>query len=221
MPNLLCPQCSTLTIAPARFCNNCGVGFSVQPIVEKPKSKNGLVLIILLAVLGVVSLPFQKPDDAQTIDTTISANQPLPASPPVWTDSQRLQKARELIKTADPQQLQLALGLLKSIPKTAKEYREGEKLITDLGRIVLEREVLGQRPISGKAEVSEYLSQVINDYGSSEFVQWSEVEKVYLKKEPYWSVKLRIRAKNAFGAYTVKDAVFYIRQGQVVKAQGL
>ena len=86
--------------------------------------------------------------------------------------------------------------------------------------------MLGQKPENsgwnGKvACVDRYLKTTLNDYDSSEYMEWSPVTKVELKGEPYWAVKLKLRAKNAFGAYIVKDVAFFIRQNEVVKAVGL
>ena len=89
-----------------------------------------------------------------------------------------------------------------------------------------ERLVMGPKPHSsewdgGVQPVKDYLKAVLNDYDSSEFVEWSPVVKTYVGKEPYWTVRLRLRAKNAFGALILRDTYYYIRNNQVVMSKGL
>jgi hypothetical protein len=92
-------------------------------------------------------------------------------------------------------------------------------------RLAAERLLLGDKPQSGYngkvSEVDQYLSKTLNDYDDSEYVEWTPVKKIEIKGEPYWAVGLKLRAKNAFGAKILKDVVFLIRQGQVVKTMGL
>jgi hypothetical protein len=66
--------------------------------------------------------------------------------------------------------------------------------------------------------VDEYLKQVLNDYESAEYLQWTFPEKVVIKKAPYWQVRLKLRAKNAFGAKIIKVYTFLIQNNVVVKA---
>jgi hypothetical protein len=44
---------------------------------------------------------------------------------------------------------------------------------------------------------------------------------VYIGKEPYWGVRLKLRAKNAFGAYILRDTYYFMRNNKVVKSEGL
>lgn len=69
--------------------------------------------------------------------------------------------------------------------------------------------------------VVKYLRRNLNDYDSSEFVEWSPVTKLKVKGEPFWVVRLKLRAKNAFGGYILKDTFYFIRQNEVVAAEGL
>jgi hypothetical protein len=118
---------------------------------------------------------------------------------------------------------------LKAIPKTEKDYKEAQslskKLYDRVIRLAAERLLLGDKPQSGYngkvSEVDQYLSKTLNDYDDSEYVEWTPVKKIEIKGEPYWAVGLKLRAKNAFGAKILKDVVFLIRQGQVVKTMGL
>ncbi len=89
-----------------------------------------------------------------------------------------------------------------------------------------ERIVMGPKPMQigsggGVSQVKDYLSSVLNDYENSEFVEWLPISKVYVGKEPYWGVGLRLRAKNRFGALVLRDTYYYIRNNQVVKSKGL
>jgi hypothetical protein len=123
-----------------------------------------------------------------------------------------------------------AMKPLHEIPKTSKDYAPAQALINRLiqksARITAEILVLGPKPIStpwdGRVDaVVEYLKSSLNDYDSSEFVEWSAVKKVEVKGEPYWGVRLKLRAKNAFGAYLLRDTYYFIRQGSVVRTEGL
>jgi hypothetical protein len=69
--------------------------------------------------------------------------------------------------------------------------------------------------------VVEYLKNNLNDYDSSEFVEWSPVTKLEVKGEPFWVVRLKLGAKNAFGGYVLKNTFYFIRQNKVVNAEGL
>jgi len=119
---------------------------------------------------------------------------------------------------------------LKDIPKDSKDYKEAQslhkKLIDRVSVIAAERIVLGNKPENsawdGSVRPAEnYLKEVLNDYSSSEYLGWTKVEKIYQGKEPYWQTSVRLRAKNAFGAYIVRDVTFWIRNNQVVKVKGL
>jgi ribosomal protein S26 len=70
-------------------------------------------------------------------------------------------------------------------------------------------------------EVDQYLKSHLNDYDSAEYVEWSEVKEVKIKDTSYWGVRLKLRAKNGFGAYKLMTAYFFIRNGRVVFTEGL
>ena len=65
--------------------------------------------------------------------------------------------------------------------------------------------------------VDRYLKRVLNDYDSSEYLEASTPRKVLIKKMPYWEVSLRLRARNAFGAYIVTVKTFLIQDEQVIR----
>jgi len=119
---------------------------------------------------------------------------------------------------------------LREIPKDAKEYKQAQalnkKLIDKSARIGAELLVLGPKPKNSEWDgrvdpVVRYLRKTLNDYDSSEFVEWSPVTKVEVKGEPFWAVRLKLRAKNAFGGYILRDTYYFIRQNEVVASEGL
>ncbi|HEX7957831.1 MAG TPA: hypothetical protein VF508_12850, partial [Pyrinomonadaceae bacterium] len=65
------------------------------------------------------------------------------------------------------------------------------------------------------------LKEVLNDYDSAEYLEWSRVARTYVKGEPFWVVKLKLRAPNAFGAKIIKTPIFFIRRDTVVRVEGL
>ncbi len=132
--------------------------------------------------------------------------------------------------TADLKDFDAVMAPLREIPKEAKEYKDSQallkKLIDKSSVIGAEIVVLGEKPENSAWDGSvrpaeKYLKEVLNDYSSSEYLDWTKVAKVYEGKEPYWHTTVRLRAKNAFGAFIVKDIAFWIRRGQVVKVKGL
>ena len=86
--------------------------------------------------------------------------------------------------------------------------------------------IIGKKPLqsSWDAEVlpvKRYLRTHLNDYDSSEFVEWSRVTKVTVDGQKYWGVRLKLRAKNAFGGYILRDTYYYMRHDEVKFATGL
>ena len=69
--------------------------------------------------------------------------------------------------------------------------------------------------------VKEYLSRNLNDYDSSEFIKWSPIVVGKHNGKRCWAVRLKLRAKNRFGALIVKDTEFYIVNNRIVGADGL
>jgi hypothetical protein len=195
----------------------------------------GVVVVVLLAVMVVAVFDpksFAPPPPATAAAKSASTPQPTPSPeqtplPP----AEILTRAKGLIyEGASKDSLGQAVDMLRSIPREAKEYKAAqpllEKTMKRWARLAAEELVLGPKPDgggwNGKVHcVDQYLKSNLNDYESSEYLEWSPVTRVDLKGEPYWAVKLKLRAKNAFGAYIVKDVVFFIRQNQVVQAVGL
>lgn len=69
--------------------------------------------------------------------------------------------------------------------------------------------------------VDQHLRSNLNDYQSAEFLDWSRVAPTKLEGQNVWSVKVRLRANNAFGAKILKDVEFFIRNDKVVSVTGL
>lgn len=151
---------------------------------------------------------------------------PSPLSP-----AEALAKAKQMAGgNASRTELGQAVDMLSGIPKEAKEYKEAQSLLAPTrkrwARLAAEEIVLGPKPENsgwdGKVYcIDRYLKRTLNDYDSSEYLEWSPVTRMDVKGEPYWAVRLKLRAKNAFGALIVKDVVFLIRQNEVVSAVGL
>lgn len=64
--------------------------------------------------------------------------------------------------------------------------------------------------------VVRYLNENLNDPYSMKLLKWSKLRIVYKYNQPFWYVTLRLRAKNGFGAYILKEAGFYLRNNKVV-----
>lgn len=196
--------------------------------------KNSLPFLILLGVLGCATTNRSGSNSAPSPPAATPAATPTP-TPQEFSDLRA--EAKRLLDVKD-ENLYLqepgAYGLLASelgeIPKTSKDYKEAqglnEKLVKKMLAVNLEQALLGEKPKSSEWDgsvqpVKEYLKATLNDYSSSEFVEWSPVAVVRLKGKPYWAVRLKLRAKNAFGAYLLRDTYYFIQGGQVVRAEGL
>jgi len=116
---------------------------------------------------------------------------------------------------------------LDLIPKDNKNYKKSVKLKKVLedrrADVAAEVIVLGKKPegVDLKLAFNNYLRNRLNDYDSSEYVNWTQVSKVYVKSEPFWQCSLKLRAKNAFGAYVLQDVKVYLRGDKVVLMEGL
>ena len=119
---------------------------------------------------------------------------------------------------------------LKAIPADAREAKQAKairtKVETQLSKINRDKTILGPKPDDsgwkGKVRcVDQYLKANLNDYDSSEYLEWSPVTRVEIKGEPYWAVRLKLRATNGFGAKILKEPIFLIRQNAVVRVEGL
>jgi hypothetical protein len=162
---------------------------------------------------------------------------PSPTATPKPTFAELQQRAEPLLRLEKEEYVRddlgafdAVIGPLRQTPKDAKEYTAAQALIKKLidksARITAEILVLGPKPKNSEWDgrmdpVVEYLKENLNDYDSSEFVEWSPVTKLEVKGEPFWVVRLKLRAKNAFGDYVLKNTFYFIRQNRVVTAEGL
>lgn len=220
-----------------------------QPNVQ-PKKKNGLMALwIVLGCVGLCALcgglgaildKNKKTETAVSNSTQLTGAtnqtntiiQATPTPPPTFAELKA--KAQPMLaESYEPQDLNgfdQVIKPLREIPKESKDYKDAQKLLDQVIKkvsvIAAEKIVLGPKPensaYDGSVRPAEnYLKQTLNDYSSSEYLSWTTVTKVYIGKEPYWGTKVKLRAKNAFGAFIVKDVIFLIRNNQVVKAEGL
>ena len=85
---------------------------------------------------------------------------------------------------------------------------------------------IGQKPEQSGFDgsvpiVDRYLRDTLNDYESAEYLEWSPVTPTNINGEWFWTVRLKLRAKNPFGAKILKEAYFVIRNDRVVSVTGL
>lgn len=161
---------------------------------------------------------------------TLPTPTPTPIPTPPAADAEKLARAKQLAGAQAPQEQQAeAIKLLQDIPKSAPEYKAAQQLLKktteELAESMAVETLVGPRPMTGFGGkvlcVDRYLAATLNDYDSSEYLEWSSLSVVRIKKEPYWAVTLKLRAKNAFGAKLLKAPTFLIRRNQVVKVEGL
>ena len=201
----------------------------------------GAVIFVLAVIAGVLE-DKRKSSNGAAVNVNARANAAStstasPAATPKPTFDELQERANHLLvlekeeyASDDLKPFDQVRDALNEIPKTAKEYKAAqvlrERLLKKSARIGAEVLVLGPKPTNspwdGRVDpVVEYLKANLNDYDSSEFVEWSPVTKMELKGEPYWTVRLKLRAKNAFGAYILRDTFYFIRQNRVVRTVGL
>jgi hypothetical protein len=81
--------------------------------------------------------------------------------------------------------------------------------------------LLGLKPeqsTNGKVPiVMKWFQENLHDPYSMRIVRWSKVEKQTFPNEPYWVVRVRLRAKNSFGAYVLNEYSFFIRHNKIVR----
>jgi hypothetical protein len=64
-----------------------------------------------------------------------------------------------------------------------------------------------------------FFNENMNDPYSMRFVRWSDVVQKNYQGKSYWSVQVKFRAKNAFGAYVLSEMIFYIKNNKVVATE--
>ena len=248
--SLQCPRCQATNVAEAHFCSHCGWALR-QPSAARPVNNTKAVWItvgVIVAVLGSCGLcgVIGKLGEESEKRSAVTSNDPNKSSPTVLASptatpkpnfSELKQRAEPLLRLEKEEYVREDLAAfdallkpLREIPKNAKEYPAAQALIKKLidksARIAAEILVLGPKPKNSEWDgrvdpVVEYLRNNLNDYDSSEFVEWSPVTKLEVKGEPFWVVRLKLRAKNAFGGYILKNTFYFIRQNRVVIAEGL
>lgn len=202
------------------------------------------VLVALIAAFMFFA-PKTSAPLGRTQNAEMSSATPTPTPTPSPTNAEKLAAAQlKVTNTDNSTTIRDGLATLKEFHKGDAEYREaqasirlgeknlrlaeaGEKRQRD--REVAERaetDLIGPKPENsswdGKVRcVDKYLQNVLNDYDSAEYVEWSEASKVDVKGEPYWVVRLKLRATNAFGGKILKNTYYFIRHNQVIYAQGL
>jgi hypothetical protein len=204
-------------------------------------NQNNLNLVLITLILLVIGCACPNNSNNNSRNTTQVNSSPVntvpatPAPPPTFAELKTKGEKLLTIKKEDHESAVLTefdevMTPLREIPKDSKDYKAAQdlnkKLIDKSSIIAAERVVMGEKPAQSSFDgdvgpVKEYLKEALNDYDSSEFVEWSPVTKVYLGKEPYWGVRLKLRAKNAFGAYILRDTYYFMRNNKVVKSQGL
>ena len=240
-----CPQCGQIQNAPAQFCNRCGVQFVVQPV--KKSSGAGIAIVILAGVamcglcglIGTVSDNFKNPQNNAITSNNIQAT-PVPTPEPK-TPPEFLAAAKTMLTQKEMGVRDKAKGYLKQIPKDAAEYKEAQKMLADAVKndVAIKREaekkakeeaeeakvraIIGERPSDADLHVAfnRYLRPRLNDYDSSEYVNYTSAYRTTVAGQPFWASVLRLRAKNAFGGYIIKDVTMYIRNKEVVLSDGL
>lgn len=240
-----CPRCQIENPPNGAFCSSCGFAFA--SVKRKNSISTPIVILIVVASLcgicgiiggiGAIVDEIKKPKIAQsnanTSEAPIVAATPTPSPTPV-SFADLKSKTDELVKfekdeyqTSDLTQFDNVVKALREIPKEAKDFKQAQALIKKLieksSRIGAEIVVLGPKPSEGDLYVAfnRYLRTRLNDYDSSEYVKYSPAYKMTVKGEPFWVSVLSLRAKNAFGGYILKDVTMYIRNKEVVLADGL
>jgi hypothetical protein len=201
----------------------------------------GLTFLSFLLVALAIQVTNRK--DSPKKELTLSQTPAIPANvvptalpvPPKFTDLQiksdrLLSLEQEGYESVKLEEFDNVMKPLREIPKDSKDYKKAQdlnkKLMEKAAVIGAERIVMGEKPRQSEwdgdvSPVKEYLRSNLNDYDSSEFVEWSSVTKVYIGKEPYWGVRLKLRAKNAFGGLILRDTYYFIRNNKVVMSKGL
>ena len=242
-----CLRCASESPPYAEFCSSCGFRFA--PIKRKNGISTPVAILIAVVALcglcgiigGIGTLIDKKKglDSAQTNLANGSSTTPTPTPTPTPVPSPQsfaelkskggelLKFERSEYKDSDLSQFDEVLGPLRQIPKESKDHKQAQELIKKLidksSVIGAEIVVLGPKPSQDELYVAfnRYLRPRLNDYSSSEYVSYTPARKVTVKGEPFWVSVLRLRAKNAFGAYMVKEVTMYIRNKDVVLADGL
>lgn len=231
-----CQRCGHILERPTPFCPQCGTAAALPPQpAEAPKSKRAWILpaVSISAVVftaGVsVYVEEQRKQSAAAAARAAAAPTPIPVP---RTDAERVAVAKRLLTAASSSaDLQAGVSFLKQVPKGAPEYKEAQLLIKQ-GEALHKQQLQAERDDAARGPapkvigdtvwcVDRFLKRNLNDYDSAEYLSWSAPTKMTYRGQPYWGVSLRLRAKNAFGGKIIKDALFFVRNEQVVEYSGL
>jgi LysM repeat protein len=122
----------------------------------------------------------------------------------------KVEGVRQQIATAD-KQLNDALNAQRKQKEAAVRMRQSAD--------ILRGPKPAQLPNGTVPLVLKWFQESLHDPYSARYVSWSKLEKYYWASAPCWVVSVRIRAKNAFGAYVLSDNTFYIRQNRIIHYQ--
>jgi len=97
-------------------------------------------------------------------------------------------------------------------------FNEAREKISEAESVVNE---IGPKPENSEWDgavkpVVDYLNANLRDPGSCEYIEWSPVFLQNLSGEKYWAVRVKYRAKNAFGGYVIEEKIAWIRNDEVV-----
>ena len=130
----------------------------------------------------------------------------------------RVNEVRRQIATADKQ---IAATLREARTPTGDEEIAAFRAKTQAAKSSLLGNIPRQLPDGRVPIVIRYLNDSLNDPYSMKLIKWSKIQKVNRNEQPYWYVRLRLRAKNGFGAYILLESGYYIRRDKVVFTEKL
>lgn len=141
-------------------------------------------------------------------------------------DSYRAIALDKYVET-DPHSITPTIEELRKIPTGAKNHKEAQRLIqlasetkSQIEQVHQIRDSMPKVLADGSLmEVRDYLRSTMNDYDSSEFMGWTPLTILFRDGRPYWVIRLKMRAKNAFGAYVIDDSIYFIRNGTVERTE--
>lgn len=236
-----CPACGQQNQPQFQFCFKCGNANPVSSIAapqEKPESPPPLpekkkrnwwligfcCLIGYVIFIGFLARTRPASPSQNSNKSNLASASPSPTTTPKLPPGELLTTSKRMIAASyTKESYNQAIKYLSEIPKDAKEHAEASRLIDKATKTYLVEELAGPPPQTSPWDrkvycVDRYLKQVLNDYGSAEYMQWGGLERAKVKGVAYWRVRLKLRAKNGFGAKIIKVYTFMIQNDQVVSA---
>ena len=96
---------------------------------------------------------------------------------------------------------------------------ENKKPTAEDGAIAFKKLVINRDPKGSVWQVETWLEDNVNDPKSLEYLEWGPVQKTKLGN---YSVVLKYRGKNAFGALVIQQTVFFLNnEGDVIRTESL